>query len=72
MNVYLFITFGLIVLMWRQIRGVLLYLKELAPVLLGVSPDNTRGNAAASGIGGGAAALGAALAGAAVKRTKAD
>jgi atlastin len=33
-NVYLFILFGMLVLMWKQIRGSYFYLKEMVPVLM--------------------------------------
>lgn len=33
-NVYLFVFFGIIVLTWKHIRGALMYMKEILPVLL--------------------------------------
>lgn len=33
-NVYLFVLFGMVVVMWKQIRGAYCYLKEIVPVLL--------------------------------------
>ncbi len=33
-NVYLFVFFGLLVVTWKQVRGTILYIKELAPIVV--------------------------------------
>lgn len=33
-NIYLFVFFGMLVLFWKQARGILMYMKELAPMVV--------------------------------------